>query len=72
MIDLYESDSKVYAENYSKIREFINRSDIQKGNDIDISYIISINLSFTYDNDFFQIKDKIYYYFCTINTRLNI
>ena len=40
MIDLYENDSKVYAENYSKIREFINRSDIQKGNDIDISYII--------------------------------
>ena len=26
MIDLYENDSKVYAENYSKIREFINRA----------------------------------------------
>lgn len=39
MIELYEDENKVYAENYSKIREKINRSDIQKANNIDVRYV---------------------------------
>lgn len=35
MIEIYEDENKVYAENYHKIREFINRSDIQKANGFD-------------------------------------
>ena len=64
MIDLYESDSKVYAENYSKIREFINRSDIQKGNDIDISYIIYRGYQVVRDakKHFFIVRSTSSYY----------
>lgn len=35
MIEIYEDENKVYAENYHKIREVINRSDIQKANSFD-------------------------------------
>ena len=35
MIEIYEDENKVYAENYHKIREVINRSDIQKANGFD-------------------------------------
>ena len=40
MIEVYEDENKVYAENYSKIREFINRSDIQKANTYEKRQII--------------------------------
>ena len=39
MIELYEDENKVYAENYSKIREVINRSDIQKANNFNERYV---------------------------------
>ena len=39
MIELYEDENKVYAENSSKIREVINRSDIQKANNFNERYV---------------------------------
>lgn len=41
MIEVYEDENRIYAENYSKIRDFVNRSDIQKSNNFnkrDITY----------------------------------
>ena len=35
MIELYENENKVYADNYTKIIKKINRTDIQKANKID-------------------------------------
>ena len=35
MVELYENENKVYADNYTKIIKKINRTDIQKANKID-------------------------------------
>ena len=42
MIEIYEDENKVYAENYHKIREVINRSDIQKANSFDKRNVLPI------------------------------
>ncbi len=39
MIELYENENKIYIENYHKIREKLNRSDIQKANNYNEKYI---------------------------------